>query len=168
MKKALLAAAALFVALFVTVGIAPSASAYPELTCNVTVDSQVVNEGDQFTATAEAAVVESRVSAEGDDISWVMTFHGATRTGTGAVFQQTFTAPAVDATTKFKLTATADTAAGTCTHSVDITVLPGGTVVEPPSGGLPNTGGPRLAFLIFGVALVLAGGTAVGVARRRA
>lgn len=165
MKKALLVAAALFAALFASVATAPTASAYPETTCNLTVDPQTVTEGESFTATGTAAVT----GGTGDEvISWVMTFNGDTRTGNGAVFVQTFTAPDVDKTTKLKLTAKATTPAGTCQHSVDITVQPTGTIVEPPGGGLPNTGGPRLAFLVFGAALLLAGATAVGYARRRA
>lgn len=169
MKKVLLVATAMFVAVLATVAIAPSASAYPELTCNLTVNAQTVTEGESFTATATAAAVESdaRAAAEGDDISWVMTFHGETRTGNGATFSATFTAPDVEDTTDFTLTATATSPAGTCTRSVDITVLPSGTVVEPPGGGLPNAGGPRLAFLIVGAALVLAGTGAVVTARRR-
>jgi LPXTG-motif cell wall-anchored protein len=174
MKKVLLIAAALFVALFATLSLAPSASAYPELTCNLTVDAQTVYEGDSFTATASAEEIEkaARAAAAGDDISWVMTFHGETRTGSGAVFSQTFTAPAVDTSTKFKLTATASSSIGTCTHTVDITVLPLGAVVSPPGegpgGGLPNTGGPQFLILVAGVILVLAGGTAAALARRRA
>lgn len=172
MKKVLLVAATVLVALLATLGFAPSASAYPELTCNVTVDPQVVFEGEQFTATATAAVIESseRAGAEGDDIHWVMTFNGETRTGTGAVFTQSFTAPSVDERTTFPLTAKSTSAAGTCQHVVDITVLPTGSVVEPPNqgGGLPNTGGPRMIFLIAGVLLLLGGTGAVVTARRRA
>lgn len=172
MKKVLLAAATMFIALFATVGFAPSAFAYPELTCNLTVDPQVVYEGESFTATATAAEVTSpaRASATGDDISWVMTFNGDSRTGKGAVFVQTFTAPQVTASTKYPLTATSTSTAGTCTHTVDITVLPLGAVVSPPGGqgGLPNTGGPDIAFLIAGIVLLLGGGVAVVFARRRA
>ncbi|MBO9522568.1 MAG: LPXTG cell wall anchor domain-containing protein [Nocardioidaceae bacterium] len=175
MKKVLLAAATVLVALFATLGVAPAASAYPELTCNLTVDSQVVNEGDTFTATGTAAVVEknARGAAVGDDIHWVMTFNGETRTGAGAVFTQTFTAPNVTKKTVFPLTAKTSSDAGTCQRTVDITVLPGGAVVEPPGegpgeGGLPNTGGPRLILLIAGILLLLGGSGAVVVARRRA
>lgn len=166
MKKVLLASAAALVAVLATLGFAPAASAYPELTCNVTVDSQVVYEGEQFTATG---TVEEQ--SDGADIHWVMTFNGETRTGTGTVFAQTFTAPDVSATAKFALTAKVTSPSGTCQHSVDITVLPTGAVVEPPGGsegGLPNTGGPRLIFLIAGVALLVGGTGAVASARRRA
>lgn len=165
MKKVLLVAASMLVAFLATVGIAPSASAYPELTCNLTVDPQVVYEGEKFTATATAAETESGTGV----IHWVMTFNGETRTGTGAVFVQTFTAPDVDKTTKFPLTAKSSSSAGTCEHTVDITVLPTGVTVSPPGeGGLPNTGGPHLWIFIAGVALLIGGSGAVVTARRRA
>lgn len=172
MKKVLVASATVLVALLAALGFAPAANAYPELTCNVSVDSQVVLEGEQFTATATAEGQDAaggQVAGEG--IHWVMTFHGETRTGNGSVFMQTFTAPNVDKKTTFPLTARSSSTAGSCQRTVDITVLPSGTVVSPPSpgeGGLPNTGGPRLIFLIAGVLLLLGGSGAVVVARRRA
>jgi hypothetical protein len=168
MKKVLLIAAAMFLALAATVGLAPTASAYPELTCNLTVEPQVLNEGETFTATATAAEVESsaRAAAEGDDIAWEMTFNGETRTGTGAVFVQKFKAPNVDDTTKLTLTAKSTSTAGTCPHQVTITVLPDGTTVSPPDdGGLPNTGGPRLLILLAGLGLLAAGVVAVRKSR---
>jgi LPXTG-motif cell wall-anchored protein len=48
-------------------------------------------------------------------------------------------------------------------------VLPRSSAVSPPaSSDLPNTGGPNIVFLFGGLALLLAGATAVTVARRRA
>ena len=49
-KLALFCIAALGAALLV-IGTAPVASAYPELTCSVSVDRQVVSPGERFTAT---------------------------------------------------------------------------------------------------------------------
>jgi len=172
MKKILLMATMLLAALAATVGLAPSASAYPELTCNLTVEPQVVYAGQTLTATGTAVEIEKqlRASAAGDDISWVMTFNGETRTGKGAVFVQKFTAPQVTKSTKLVLTAKSTSAAGSCPHTIAVTVLPGDVVVETPGGqgGLPNTGGPRLILLIAGLALVVAGGVAVKRSRSNA
>ena len=77
-----------------------------------------------------------------------MTFNGETRTGTGETFTQTFKAPEVTKPTVFKLTSVGTGDAGTCSRSVNITVLPSGTTVVPPDDELPNTGGPRLILLI--------------------
>lgn len=169
MKKFLLIAATLFAAISASLAMTPSASAYPELTCNLTVEPQVVYEGQTLTATGTAVEIEKalRASALGDNISWVMTFNGETRTGTGAVFVQKFKAPSVTQSTKFLLTAKANSAAGTCPHTISITVLPNGVVVTPPEGqgGLPNTGGPRLLILLAGLALVVGGVVAVKRAR---
>lgn len=171
MKKLIVTGATALATLFVVLGLAPSASAYPELTCNLTVDVQVLYEGESFTATgnAEEMEVSPRASATGDDIAWTMTFDDDTRTGHGAVFTQKFTTPDVDKTTVIPLVAKATNAAGTCTHTVNITVMPNGTIVTPPKNPhhLPNTGGPRLIILILGLGLVGAGAVAIRQSRRR-
>lgn len=176
MKRVLLMAAALFAASLTLVGFAPSASAYPEQTCDVVVSGQVVVSGDDFTASAsaEAGTTEAdpRAAAEGE-YTWVMTFNDETRSGTGAVFTQTFTAPEVTEATRFPLTARVvmPDAATTCERSVDITVNPGDSVITPPGGGggeLPNTGGPRAIFLYAGLVMVAGGAVAVRQSRRSA
>jgi LPXTG-motif cell wall-anchored protein len=169
MKKLVVIGLTALVTLFVTLGVAPSAYAYPELSCNVEVDAQVVDSGESFTATGtsqQVTVDNGRSSADAAD--WTMTFNGDVRTGEAVTFTQTFTAPEVTETTKIPLTATAVMQDGTttCSKTVDITVVPGGTTVLPPEEELPNTGGPRLALLFAGLGLVLAGGVAIRQSRK--
>lgn len=171
MKKLVVIGLTALVTLFVMIGVAPSASAYPEQSCNVDVDAQVVDSGAQFTATGttqQTTVDDGLGRASAEAASWQMTFDGEVRTGTAVTFQQTFTAPEVSETTKFPLTATAVMADNTsCTKTVDITVVPGGTTVIPPGEEeLPNTGGPRLALLFAGLGLVLAGSVAIRQSRK--
>lgn len=167
MKKFLLAVMMLAGVMGGAMAMAPAASAYPELTCTLSVDPQTVTEGETFTATGTAAEVESSGRTAADSaIKWTVTFNGITKTGTGSTFAPTFTAPAVDKKTTFTLTASSTSPAGTCTRSADVTVLPDGTTVTPPDGGLPNAGGPRLLILIAGLALLGFGFFAVRRASR--
>jgi len=171
MKKLIVIGLTALATTFVAIGVAPSASAYPELSCNVEVDAQVVDSGDTFsaTATSQAVIVDDGLGRSGaDGVQWEMTFNGDVRNGEGDTFTQTFQAPEVSTTTKFPLTATATLAdeTTTCSKTVDITVVPGGTTVLPPEEELPNTGGPRLALLFAGLGLVLAGGVAIRQSRK--
>jgi uncharacterized surface anchored protein len=95
-----------------------------------------------------------------------MTFNGETRTGTGETFTQTFVAPDVTKPTTFKLTSVGTGDAGTCSRSVNITVLPNGTTLPPKGPHLPNTGGPRLILLIAGLGFVIAGAVAIRMSRK--
>ena len=135
--------------------------------CDLEVSAQVVNSGESVTATCTYSIVETdaRKSAL-SDTTWVMTFNGETRTGTGETFTQTFKAPDVTKATVFKLTSVGTGDAGTCSRTVNITVLPNGSAVTPPGEELPNTGGPDLWILLAGLALVGAG-TAVTLRSRR-
>ncbi|MCW2783630.1 MAG: hypothetical protein JWP74_147 [Marmoricola sp.] len=168
MKKLVLIWLTALAAAAVTLGVAPAASAYPDLTCNLTVNHQTVVAGKTFTVTGTAADIEkaARAAATGDDISWVMKFNGDTRTGTGTTFVQKFKAPVVSKPTVLPLVARATSTAGTCQHTLNLTILPTGVVTPPGSGTLPNTGGPRLILLIGGLVLVLAGGGAVWGSRK--
>jgi LPXTG-motif cell wall-anchored protein len=164
-KKVLSLAVAALVGLFALVGLAPAAQAYPEGLCDLEVSAQVVNSGESITATCTYSVVETdaRKSAL-SDTTWVMTFNGETRNGTGETFTQTFEAPVVSEPTTFKLTSVGTGDAGTCSRSVNITVLPNGSAVTPPGDGdLPNTGGPNLWILLAGFGLV---GTGIAVTLR--
>ena len=168
MKKLIVIGATVLSTLFMVFGLAPAASAYPEGVCDLQVSAQVVNGGDTVTGTCHYSVVDTAARRHaGEDIHWVMTFNGQTRTGTGETFTATFKTPEVDSPTTFKLTSTGTGPAGTCSRSVNITVLPNGTV-SPPGGGphLPETGGPRLILLLAGFALVIVGAVAIRVSRR--
>jgi hypothetical protein len=168
MKKLIVIGATALTTLFMVLGFSPSAFAYPEGVCDLEVSAQVVNSGDTITATCHYSVVDNSARKQaGEDIHWVMTFNGQTRTGTGETFTATFKAPEVDTPTTFKLTSTGTGPAGTCSRSVNVTVLPNGTV-SPPGGGphLPDTGGPRLFLLLAGFALVVGGAVAIRVSRR--
>jgi LPXTG-motif cell wall-anchored protein len=57
-------------------------------------------------------------------------------------------------------------------RSVTVTVLPAGTVINPPGGdgggtGLPNTGGPNLWFLMVGLIATILGALTARFGRRR-
>lgn len=171
MKKLIVIGLTALAAMFVAIAVAPSASAYPELSCNVEVDAQVVDSGETFSATGTSQQIvtdDGLGRSAADAVDWEMTFNGEVRTGQAVTFTQSFQAPEVTATTKFPLTATAVLADGetTCTKTVDITVVPGGTTVVPPGEELPNTGGPRMALLFAGLGLVLAGGVAIRQSRK--
>jgi uncharacterized surface anchored protein len=167
MKKLIVIGATALATLFVVLGVAPSAQAYPEGSCNLEVSAQTVNSGETITATATYTVVDNaaRVSAL-SDTEWVMTFNGDTRTGTGETFTQSFEAPEVTEPTTFPLKATGTGDAGTCTRTVNVTVLPNGQTVPPKGPHMPNTGGPRLILLIVGLGLVAAGAIAIRQSRK--
>ena len=167
MKKLIVIGATALATLFVVLGVAPSAHAYPEGSCNLEVSAQTVNSGDSITATATYSVVDNAARKSAlSDTTWVMTFNGETRTGSGETFTQTFVAPEVTEPTTFPLKATGTGDAGSCTRTVNVTVLPTGTTVLPPGDDLPNTGGPRLFLLIAGFALVVAGALAIRQSRK--
>lgn len=176
MKKVLLIVVAMVGALFAVVGTTSTAYAYPELNCNVEVDAQTVNSGATFVAsgrtnqffTDDGQGRSSRAAA--DEVTWEVTFNGAVRNPTGETFSETFTAPEVTKTTKFRLTARAimPNATAQCEHAVDITVVPDGVDITPPGEELPNTGGPRLELLLLGAGLVVLGAYAVRRSRKNA
>ena len=167
MKKLIVIGATALATLFVVLGFAPSAYAYPEGVCNLEVSAQVVNGGDNITATCTYSVVETSARKSAlSDTTWVMTFNGETRTGTGETFTQTFETPEVTKPTTFKLTSVGTGDAGTCSRSVNITVLPDGTTKPPKPPHMPNTGGPRLILLIAGLGLVVAGASAIRMSRK--
>jgi LPXTG-motif cell wall-anchored protein len=167
MKKLIVIGVTALAAAFVTLGFAPSAEAYPETTCNVTVDSQVVHSGDTFEATGSSQQFTTPRASAAAPVSWTITFNDHVRHATGTSFSEKFKAPVVDVETILPLTATALMPDGTttCTHTVNIKIIPDDISVSPP-GHLPNTGGPRLILLIAGLGLVLAGGFAIRQSRK--
>ena len=176
-KLSILCIAALGAALLV-LGTTPAASAYPDLTCHVDVDRQVLHPGESFTVRGEASAIDDQGNVvDPADIQWTFRWNGVTEKRTGFVVQASFTAPAVAHTRTIRLTARADTPQGPCVHHFDIKVL--GPEVSPPTaggggsdggggGGLPSTGGPAFWLLVAGLALLLGGGGTVAVARKRA
>lgn len=169
MKKLIVIGATALTTLLLVFGLAPSASAYPEGVCDLEVSAQTVNGGDTITATCHYSVVDNSARKQaGEDISWVVTFNGQTRTGTGETFTSTFTAPEVDAPTTLTLKSTGTGPAGTCSRSVNITVLPNGQTLPPkgPTVHLPDTGGPRMLLLLAGLGLVVVGAVSIRMSRR--
>lgn len=153
------------VALLALLGFSPAAQAYPDVRIDLTVDRQVIYGGETFTATATANV----------DCTWRLEWDGRVRRSSGTKFVTKFRADQVTEVTKIPLRGTCQYAAAatrgaaTWERTIVITVLPPATAVSPPAGSdLPNTGGPDFLFLIGGLALLVAGATAVTVARRRA
>jgi LPXTG-motif cell wall-anchored protein len=174
MKKLMplgVAACAAVVALLAILGMQSPAQAYPEISIGITVDRDVLYGGQEFTATAKGNV------SCGWEVEWNGTLQKADK-APNVEFKSTFTAPSVTKVTKIPLHGTCVYDAGqtpsarqaaTWQRTIVITVRPRSTAVAGPIGSdLPNTGGPNLVFLLGGLGLLLAGATAVTVARRRA
>jgi len=172
MKKLIAIGASGFIALFMLVGFAPAASAYPETTCNTTVDAQtVVSEGKLHVhGTVDVVVTDDGLGrkAAGDTVHWTATFNGETRTADENVFDTTFDVPKVTQTTTFVLhvEAVMPDEKTTCQRNLNITVKPSGSVSPPNPPHMPNTGGPRLVLLIAGLGLVIAGAVSIRMSRR--
>ena len=181
MKKFGYVAVAAIAALLVTLGVTTSAQAYPDVQINLTANKQVVYGGGTFTATSTANV----------DCAWNLGWDGETRTSAGTRFVTTYKAPQVSEITKIALTGSCDYAtpasstgaaartaarttadASTWKQQITITVLPVASAAASPADNnradLPGTGGPNWIFLASGLVLLLAGASAVTLARRRA
>ena len=173
MKKLIAIGATGLIALVMLVGLAPAASAYPETTCNTTVDAQtVVSEGKVHVhGTVDVVVTDDGLGrkAAGDTVHWIATFNGETHTADENVFDTTFDVPAVTKTTTFVLHVEAimPDEKTTCQRSLNITVKPSGTVSPPDNHPhLPDTGGPRALLLIAGLGLVVVGAVSIRMSRR--
>ena len=171
MKKLIVIGATALAALFVVLGYASSAQAYPQTSCKVTLNAQKVLSGSKLHVTAEAQKVVTddglgRVAAVPN--KWHAEFNGETRDVTADVLDVTFTVPEVTQTATYKLVVQSIMPGVTaaCGQTLDIVVQPGGTSVSPPGGHLPTTGGPHLSLLIGGLGMVVAGGFAVRQSRR--
>lgn len=176
MKKIFASCLVGVVAILASVGLAPAAHAYPDVSINLTVNRQVMYGGESFIATGTSNVA----------CAWDLEWNGSVHTGSGnasAAYRTTYTAPAVTKITKIPLhgtctytdpnvrsSARAVARAATWQRTIIITVLPRGSATLPPNDGanLPGTGGPNLLFLLGGLALLFTGATAVTLARRRA
>lgn len=171
MKKLIVIGATALAAMFVAIGYAPSAQAYPQTSCKVTLNAQKVLSGSKLHVTAEAQTVVTddglgRVAAEPN--KWTATFNGETRNVTADVLDVTFNVPEVTQKATYQLVVQSIMPGVTaaCGQTLDIVVEPGSTSVSPPGGHLPNTGGPHLSLLIGGLGLIGAGGVAIRQSRR--
>lgn len=169
MKKLIVIGVTTLAALFVAFGFAPTANAYPQTSCKVSVNAQKVLEGTKLKVNAEATKVvtdDGLGRAAAAPNSWTADFNGITKTSESEKLNVTFDVPDVDSRTvlTLRVQATVPGVADACDQSLNITVLPGSTETNPP--GLPNTGGPRLSLLLGGVGLVLVGGLAIRQSRR--
>lgn len=170
MKKVLLVVAAMAVSLFAFVGFAPTASAYPEVTCNIVVEPVNAKPGEPVTVHCSLTETGNRISSArvltAADTTWVVTFAGQTHRGTGAGFTTVFIAPDVKTTTTYQVHAVSNNPDGKCERRANVVVSPEVTIVDAPGGGLPGTGGPQLLLLLGGLVLVSVGGVAVVRSRR--
>lgn len=177
MKRLAVSIAAALLAGIAVLFAAGSAQAYPDTTITITVGSNVVPAGGTVTFTVTSPV----------PCSWVASFNGERRTGSGTSFSSSFAAPKPVNTTVFYLTITCNTGsarvsghAGNAiavpraivTRRVPITVKGTSTGSNTSNGsgngsGLPNTGGPDIGILGGAVALILAGAGTVAYNRRR-
>lgn len=157
-------------AVLLVLGTAPSASAYPDLSCEVTVSPQVLKSGQELTVkgSTPVAVDAHNQQIADSDIHWTFSWNGETKTRTGRTVSATFTAPQVHKSRTIPLTARNSNPVSDCVKHFDITVV-GATSVSPPhaGSGLPSTGGPTFWLLVAGLVLLLGGGGAVLSTRRR-
>ncbi|MFL6158481.1 MAG: hypothetical protein ACJ72D_20510 [Marmoricola sp.] len=173
MKKYVYVVLAAIAAAVVSLGLSSSAQAYPDARIDLTVNHQVVYSGDSFTATGTTDLACAM------DLEWNnVVRHGAT----AKKFAATYVAPVVTKVTSIPVEAScvlANPGAGkaasgaTSMHrDLTVTVLPrsSGETTAPhdASADLPSSGGPNPVFLLSGLVLLLAGATAVTVARRSA
>jgi len=172
MKKLAIIGATILAALCAVVGVAPSANAYPDLSCNVTVNAQKVNSGAQLEVTATSqqfSTPRAHARAAADAVDWRAEFNGKVHTAHAVTFHTTFDVPTVktEKVLTLHVRAVMPDATTTCEKSLNITVEPGSTTVSPPGGGhLPDTGGPRLLLLVGGLVLVAGGAVAIRQSRK--
>ena len=164
MKKYGYVALAAIVAALVSLGLSTSAEASPHARVGLTVSHKVVSSGDTFTAVGSSNVA-CRLAVEWNDV--------ARLSGSTKRFATRYVAPQVTKVSTLPVTAECLGSTGSSQRrSVDVTVLPraNGAAAAPDdrSADLPGSEGPNWAFLLSGLVLVLAGATAVTVARRRA
>ena len=166
MKKLAAMLAAALVALLGVTALAPSAQAYPGISLTLKLNLNTVVSGHQFVAVAQADTKCSTLS---------VTFNGQKATQAGSKVTHTFNAPTVKTATKMPVNAacTYTSVTGVSGHAIVakpqvaratayITILPVGG-----NGGLPNTGGPSVGWLVAGIAALLAGAGAMFFGRRR-
>jgi hypothetical protein len=144
---------------------ANSASAYPDESCQISVNKQVVHPGDSLHVTG--AFIPSR--DDGLTVHWRVSFNKAVVRKVGSTFSHTFAIPAVQKRTVLRLHASATNGEVTCDPSVDIQVVPRGSNSgsDSPDSSLPDTGAPSPRFAILGLLCLAVGATALRFGRRR-
>lgn len=167
MKKLIAAVFGTALTLALSLGVMPTAHAYPDVVIDVSVDKNVVYGGGTYTATAKASV----------PCDWTLVWNGVTKSGQGTSFAARFKAPPVKKVTNIPLQATCAYDDGnatasrtaTWTRTIMIKVLPRASQGGPKAdnGALPGTGGPNQGWILGGIALLLLGGGAALLARRR-
>lgn len=168
MKKFAAMLAAALVALLGVTALAPSAQAYPGISLTLHLNLNTVVSGKSFVAVAQADTTCTKLT---------VVFNGQTASQPGSKVTHTFNAPTVKKATKMPVNAacTYTSVSGSSGHAVAvqsqvaratayITILPTG---GNNNGGLPNTGGPSVGWLIAGIAALLAGAGAMFFGRRR-
>jgi len=177
MKKLLMIGLAALSLTMVSFGLVAPAQAYPELSCNVTVNAQRVASGDVLKVHAVSQQFTTEARAAADAVSWRAEFDGVVRTARSSTFDTSFKVPsfAEPTTRRLVVRAIMPDATTNCVKTLDIAAgVADQAVLAPGDGGnngvggdnLPNTGGPRLIFLILGLGLVVAGGAAVRQSRK--
>ncbi|MCW2752422.1 MAG: hypothetical protein JWR83_3532 [Aeromicrobium sp.] len=141
---------------------ADSASAYPEQSCQILVNNQVVHPGDSLRVTG----LFSTSADDGLEVHWRVTFNGEVVRTVGATFRHTFRIPEVQKRTVLKLHATATNGQVSCDPSANILVLPLG-VSSTPDASLPNTGAPSLFLAGLGSLCLAMGAIALRIGRRQ-
>jgi hypothetical protein len=173
MKKYGYVVLAAIAAVAVSLGLSSAAQAYPDIRVDLTVNHKVLYSGESFTATGVSSVDCAL------DLEWD---HVVRQSAPAKRFVTSYVAPQVTKVTKIPLNGVCryTTPAGgsssakvsTLRSRITVTVLPRANGATPPpvdnSADLPGTGGPNRVFLLSGLVLLLAGATAVTVARRRA
>lgn len=169
MKKLAYVVVAAFAAFLVMLGLHSPAQAYPDVDVSLTASRTIVNSGDSLTVTAASNVA----------CAWSESWNSEGRTSSGSSFVTTYVAPRVTKITKLLVQATcsyaapgrsARAAAQSWAKELTITVLPAASGATVADGGanLPGTGGPSRVWVAGGLVLLLAGASAVIIARRRA
>ncbi|RZI94280.1 MAG: hypothetical protein EOO67_04945, partial [Microbacterium sp.] len=106
MKKLIVIGVTTLTALFAVLGFAPSANAYPQTSCKVSINAQKVFEGTKLHVTGEVQKVvtdDGLGRAAATTNSWIAEFNGETKTTESDSLDVTFDVPEVDAKTVLTL-----------------------------------------------------------------
>jgi len=167
MLKLRLAAAAVLVAVFGLLSVSPASAQYAPCSIDFDVDPDTLDEdGGDVEGEAESDV-PGEWSASND-------FDGQTANGSGDEFNFTFSFDDLDDGDEITITVLlVREDQVTCTASETITVVEedddddGDDDDDDKSGGLPDTGGSDRTAILAGLTLVLVGGGAIFLSRRR-